>query len=218
MLKVYPSMLSSDFANLRDEIRALELAQADAVHWDVMDGSFVDAITFGAQVIAACRSLTNLRFDVHLMVNNPAKHIPAMLKAGADTIIVHAESDPHLHKLLTSIKEQGKNAGVAFNPATSVDCLQYLEGLVDFVLLMTVNPGASAQAFIPSPLNKITQIRALTNAEICLDGGINDNSIALCRAADSVVSGSFIFRHNDYAIPIKQLRTLWENAQCAYQS
>ena len=212
---ICPSMLSADFTALGDDLRAVESAGADCIHWDIMDGRFVDVITFGAHVIAAHRRLSSLRFDVHLMVENPEKHIMSFVEAGADAIIVHPESTAHLHKVLTQIKNFGKSAGVALNPATSVDCLKYCADLIDIVLVMSVNPGSSGQKFILSQLRKIEQLRREfpKTAEICVDGGINAETASLCvqNGADSLVTGSYLFKSQDYAVAIQNLKNCKKN-------
>lgn len=207
-VKIYPSMLSADFSKIGEELEKAEQAGADAIHWDVMDGSFVDEITFGAKMIRDHRAKTNLRFDAHLMVNSPERHVENFAQEGADAIIIHAEATQHLGALLARIKKCGKLTGVAFNPATSVECLRYVSDFVDLVLVMTVNPGASGQKFITSQISKIAKIRELTAAEICVDGGINSETIAACAnvGANSFVSGSFIFKSPDYTKSIDALR------------
>lgn len=206
--KIYPSMLSADFSKIGEELEKIEQAGADAIHWDVMDGAFVNEITFGAKMIRDHRMKSKLRFDAHLMVNFPERHAENFAQAGADAIIVHAEATQNLGALLAKIKKCEKLAGVAFNPATSVECLEYVSDFVDLILVMTVNPGASGQKFIPSQLSKIAKIRELTAAEICVDGGINSNTIIACAnvGANSFVSGSFIFKSQDYKKSLDELK------------
>ena len=152
-------MLSANPAEMGAEILKIEKAGADGIHWDIMDGNFVDAITFGAHIVAAHRPLTSLRFDAHLMVENPDKHIKNFAEAGADLIIIHPEACKHLHRSLENILKLGKKAGVALNPATSPDTIIYCHDLISMVLVMTVNPGASGQKFINSQLPKIKFLR-----------------------------------------------------------
>lgn len=206
-IEICPSMLSADAARLGEELQSVANAGADAIHWDVMDGTFVDAITFGDHVIAAHRKITPLRFDVHLMVQNPSNHVERFVKAGADTIFIHPESCIHLHKVVSKIKSFGKQAGIALNPATSPECLRYCDA--DCVLVMSVNPGSSGQAFIPSQLEKIATIKKIfPNLKICVDGGISEKTISQCIAAgaNSFVAGSFIFKHKNYTEAINRLR------------
>ena len=146
-IKISPSMLSADFTRFGDELKLLTDAGADAIHWDVMDGSFVEAITFGAGLISACRKITNVRFDAHLMIDNPEKQIQNFANAGADLITVHAEATRHLHGVLSMIKNLGCMAGVALNPSTQIEQIEYVIDLIDSVTVMTVNPGKSGQKF-----------------------------------------------------------------------
>lgn len=206
-IEICPSMLSADAAKLGEELASITEAGADAIHWDVMDGSFVDAITFGAHVIAAHRKMSSLRFDVHLMIVNPDKHLQRFVDAGADTIFVHPESCIHLHKVVTAIKSLGRTAGIALNPTTSPECLRYCD--TDVVLVMGVNPGSSGQAFIPSQLSKIAAIKEnFPDLKICVDGGISDENILLCAdaGASSFVAGSFVFKHGNYSEAINKLK------------
>ena len=206
-MKVYPSMLSANPCCLGDELR--ELAEADGIHWDVMDGNFVNAITFGSHIIKAHREITSQVFDVHLMIANPEKHIENFAKAGADIITIHAESTVHLHAALNSIKSCGCRSGVALNPSTSPDFLQYIEDVVDVVLVMTVNPGQAGQSFLYSQLEKIQRIAEMVSdsIEICVDGGINPETAQACEqvGATSCVAGSFIFNSENYSKAIREL-------------
>ena len=206
-MKVYPSMLSANPCCLGDELR--ELAEADGIHWDVMDGNFVNAITFGSHIIKAHREITSQVFDVHLMIANPEKHIENFAKAGADVITIHAESTVHLHAALNSIRSCGCRAGVALNPSTSPDSLQYVMDVVDLILVMTVNPGRSGQSFLYSQLEKIQKIAEMVsdNVEICVDGGINPETVRACgqMGATSCVAGSYIFNSENYLGAIREL-------------
>lgn len=211
-IKICPSMLSADSTKLGKELRDIENAGADCVHWDIMDGSYVDAITFGSHIIAAHRKLISLRFDIHLMIENPDKHIENFVEAGADSIIVHPETCKHLHKTLQSIKSHGIKSGIALNPATSIDNLEYCIDITDIVLVMTVNPGSSGQVFIESQLEKISKLKSFlpSNIEICIDGGINLETAKKCieNGADSLVTGSFFFQSKNYAETIKNLKLI----------
>ena len=206
-MKVYPSMLSANPCCLGDELR--ELAEADGIHWDVMDGNFVNAITFGSRIIKAHREVTSQIFDVHLMVVNPEKHIENFAKAGADVITIHAEATDHLHAALNLIKSCGCKAGVALNPSTSPDFLQYIMNIVDVVLVMTVDPGQAGQTFLYSQLEKIQRISEMVSDDIkiCVDGGINPETVRACEqvGVTSCVAGSYIFRSENYSEAIREL-------------
>jgi ribulose-phosphate 3-epimerase len=207
---ICPSMLSADPIKLGEELLAVEKAGANAIHWDVMDGAFVDAITFGHHIIAANRRLTNLRFDVHLMVENPGGHIENFSEAGADIIVVHVEACKHLRRVLSDIKSLGRKAGAALNPATPVCSLKRCADILDMVVVMSVNPGSSGQSFIESQLEKISELREILPpyVEICVDGGITDKTIGECarRGASSFVSGSYLFKSPDYSAAINKLK------------
>jgi ribulose-phosphate 3-epimerase len=205
-------MLSANPAQMGQELMAVVLAGADGIHWDIMDGHFVDAISFGALVIEAHRFLTSLGFGVHLMVQNPQNHIKTFAKAGADFITVHREIDDDLRAVLSSIKSLGLKAGIAFNPATAVDdVLDYCD-LLDEVLVMTVLPGRSGQNFMKSQLEKVKWLRSkLPQAiKICVDGGINPDTLRLCLdcGADNCVTGSYLFGSRDYSAAMETLRNV----------
>ena len=211
MVKIAPSILSADFANLGKEIKALEQAGADMIHIDVMDGHYVPNLTFGAGVVKALRAYTTLPFDVHLMVTDPDKMIPWFAKAGADIITVHMETSPHLDKTVMSIKEYGLKAGVSLNPSTSEEGLKYILDRLDQILVMSVNPGFGGQSFIDSQLEKISNIKQMIGdkaIEIEVDGGINPLTAAECIAAgaDILVAGSSIFVGGEYQKNINNLR------------
>lgn len=206
-MKVYPSMLSANPCCLGDELR--ELSEADGIHWDVMDGNFVKAITFGDQIIKAHREVTRQIFDVHLMVANPEKHIENFAKAGADIITIHEESTSHLHAALNLIKSYGCRAGVALNPSTSPDFVQYVSDVIDVILVMTVNPGQGGQSFLYSQLEKIRNIAEMVSdsIEICVDGGINPETVKACEQMGAVacVAGSYVFNSDSYSDAIRKL-------------
>lgn len=215
MKKIAPSILSADFSRLGDEIRAVEAAGADYIHIDVMDGHFVPNITIGPLIVEAARKVTALPLDVHLMIENPDSYIPDFAAAGADIIVVHAETVNHLHRTVQLIKSLGKKAGVSLNPATSLNALDYVLEDLDLVLLMTVNPGFGGQSFIEACLPKIHSLRAMldrrgSEAELEVDGGIKISNIArVAHAGASVfVAGSAVFGSNDYKATISEMKRL----------
>ena len=210
---IAPSILSADFSRLGEEIRAVEIAGADVIHIDVMDGHFVPNITIGPLIVAAARRVTDLPLDVHLMINEPDKYIPSFVAAGADWITVHVETCLHLQKTLSSIKEAGKKAGAVLNPATSLTTLDYVLEMVDVVMVMSVNPGFGGQSFIPSSLQKIRRLRALLDqvnpeAGIEVDGGVGPNTIgAIAEAGANIfVAGSAIYGQSDYRAVIAAIK------------
>ena len=203
-IRIAPSILSADFSRLGEEVRGLDAAGADYLHIDIMDGHFVPNISFGPLVIAAIRKFTAKPFDVHLMIAPADPYIAAFAKAGADSITVHAEAGPHLHRTLQAIKAEGKRAGVAINPATPVSALEHVIGDIDLLLVMSVNPGFGGQSFIPETLTKIRQANALIGnrpIDLEVDGGIYaDNARAVAEAGANVfVAGSSVLGGNDAA-------------------
>ena len=198
MIKISPSILASDFANLEKEIKKIDEGGADLIHIDVMDGSFVPNISFGLPVISAIRKCTEKPFDVHLMIDAPERYIEDFKKAGADIITVHAEATTHLHRTLQGIKDLGLKTGVALNPGTDISCLKYVLGLTDMVLVMSVNPGFGGQKFIPEAVDKIREVKALIgdrDIDIEVDGGISAANAHLVveAGANVLVAGSAIF-------------------------
>lgn len=194
-----PSVLSADFLRLGEQLRELEAAGADYVHFDVMDGRFVPNISIGLPVLAATRSGTTLPIDVHLMIVEPERWIDAIVDAGADTITFHAEASPHLHRIAEAISNHGRKAGVALNPSTPVSAIEPLLPFVEQVLVMTVNPGFGGQSFIPEMTAKVARLReqiegAHLDCRIQIDGGINVETIApaVQAGATSVVAGTAI--------------------------
>lgn len=213
MIKIAPSILSADFSQLGDEIKKVEAAGADMIHIDVMDGHFVPNLTFGPPVIAALRKVTKLPFDVHLMVRNPQDLIDPFVKAGADIITLHAETSPHLHRLIQNVKELGVKAAVALNPSTPLSAIEEILDELDMILIMSVNPGFGGQKFISSALNKIERLRAILNqrnlaVDIQVDGGINEGTAAqvVAAGANILVAGSAIYGSADMARTIQILK------------
>jgi ribulose-phosphate 3-epimerase len=213
MKLIAPSILSADFARLGDEIKAVEAAGADWIHADVMDGHFVPNITIGPLIVEAVRRVTELPIDVHLMIENPDNYIAAFAEAGAAYISVQVETCIHLNRTIQLIKDCGAHAGVVLNPATPVASLEWVLEDVDFVLIMSVNPGFGGQAFIPSSLDKIKALRELIknrglSSLIEVDGGVNVKTIAeiASAGADVLVAGSAIFGSSDYQKTIQSFR------------
>jgi len=213
MKKIAPSILSADFSRLGDEIRAVEAGGADYIHVDVMDGHFVPNITIGPLVVEAVRKVTSLPLDVHLMIAEPDRYIPDFAAAGADIIVFHAEATPHMHRTVQLIKSLGKKAGVSLNPATPLNCLDYILEELDLVLLMTVNPGFGGQSFIEACLPKIHALRGMLDkrgleTELEVDGGVKTSNIELIShaGADVFVAGSAVFGSPDYAAVIAELK------------
>lgn len=200
-LLIAPSLLSSDFSQLKSEVQRCEKAGADIVHVDVMDGHFVPNITIGPLIVEAIRTHTSLPLDCHLMISNPDAYIPAFANAGADWISVHVEACPHLHRTLSLIKGQGKKAGIVLNPSTPIEYGMEAASDVDFILLMSVNPGFGGQAFIPHVLDKARKLRTyldekgLEHVELEIDGGIKPDMTkeVMDAGINIIVSGSGIF-------------------------
>ncbi|RZI46000.1 ribulose-phosphate 3-epimerase [Rickettsiales endosymbiont of Peranema trichophorum] len=214
LVKISPSIIAADLSNLRQEVIALTDSGADYIHFDVMDGVFVPNITIGADTMQACRKWTNVPFDVHLMIANPARYIESFVQAGADIITVHVESHDNVHNIIKSIKSYGKKAGVAINPTTHESTLDYLYEEVDVVLVMTVNPGFCGQEFISNQLQKIRNIAAKIkerqlSVQIHADGGITPNTGRHCisHGANTLVAGSSVFKDSNYAQNISELKT-----------
>jgi len=198
-LLIAPSILSADFAKLGEETRALEIAGADWIHVDVMDGHFVPNITMGPDVVKALRRTTAKILDVHLMIAPADPYLEAFAEAGADHIIVHAEAGPHLHRSLQAIRALGKKAGVSLNPSTSESAVAYVLDLVDLILVMTVNPGFGGQSFIPVIAEKIALLHRMASGrsiDIAVDGGINPETAphVVKAGANVLVAGSAVFR------------------------
>jgi ribulose-phosphate 3-epimerase len=213
MKLIAPSILSADFSKLGEEIKAVEAAGADWIHVDVMDGHFVPNITIGPLIVEAVKRSTSLPIDVHLMIENADNYIPAFAKAGASHISVQVEACIHLHRTVQLIKASGAKAGVVLNPSTPVESLAWIVEDVDYVLIMSVNPGFGGQTFIPNSVSKIMALRKFIGDRglsvlIEVDGGINENTIAEVAAAgaDVFVAGSAIFGNKNYRKTIESFR------------
>jgi ribulose-phosphate 3-epimerase len=216
-IRIAPSILSADFGRLADEVRAVEAGGADWIHVDVMDGRFVPNITIGPLVVEAVRKVTKLPVDVHLMIVEPERYVEAFAKAGADLISVHAEVSPHLHRTIQAIRAAGARPSVSLNPATPLDCLEYVLGDLDMVLLMTVNPGFGGQSYIPAVTEKVRRLRRMADErgqqlEIQVDGGIKPSTVgAVAEAgANAFVAGTAVFGASDYRAAIQAIRVAAE--------
>lgn len=212
-MKLAPSVLSADFANLLESCKKVEKAGCEYLHLDVMDGHFVPNITFGAPIIKSLRKDINMIFDAHLMISDPDKFIPDLVDAGCDIITVHQETCIHLHRTIQNIKSYNIKAGVVLNPATPVNTIKHILPDIDMVLLMSVNPGFGGQKFIPEVLEKVKELKKMINERnldviIEVDGGVNSKNIGeLVKAgADVLVAGSAIFNNENIDLAVKELR------------
>jgi len=210
---IAPSILSANFVRLAEDIARVEAAGADWLHLDIMDGHFVPNLTFGPPIVAAIRKITKLPLDVHLMVTNPAELIEAFAAAGADWLTVHVETEPHLNRLVSRIREFGVRPAVALNPSTPIGVLEEILGEVDMVLVMSVNPGFGGQKFIHGSLSKVSRLKTMIDQQnrpilIQVDGGINDITAPqiINAGADILVAGSAIFGNADLAVAIQKLK------------
>jgi ribulose-phosphate 3-epimerase len=212
-VKIAPSLLSADFTNLEKEIKAITEAGADILHLDVMDGHFVPNLTFGLPVIKQISEISTIPLDVHLMVTNPDLYFEQLAKMGIEYVSFHQETEFHIHRQLSNLKELGMKAGIALNPATLVETIFPVLQDIDFVLLMSVNPGFGGQKFLPLVYDKIEKLRHQAEKidhkiEIEVDGGVNEE-IALklkAKGANILVAGSYVFGSNNYKDKIERLR------------
>ena len=221
-IQIAPSILSADFSRLGAEIQAVDEAGAEVIHIDVMDGHFVPNITIGPLVVDAARKVTKKVLDVHLMISDPGSYVDAFADAGADWITVHVEACTHLHRVIGQIKQRGLKAGAVLNPSTSLATLDYILEDLDLVMLMSVNPGFGGQSFIPSTLEKISQLRKRIDElglsiGIEVDGGVSKKTIEqVAKAGANIfVAGSAVYNTEDYGATIHELRRLAEQGATA---
>jgi ribulose-phosphate 3-epimerase len=217
VIQIAPSILAADFSRLGEEVALMERGGADWIHIDIMDGHYVPNLSFGPMVVKAIRPVTKIPFDVHLMMDNPMEYVDEFIEAGADSITIHAEVLPHLHRSINYLKKKGVGAAVALNPSTPLNFLDYVLQDLDMVLLMTVNPGFGGQSFIPAMLDKIKRLKEMiealqSKAIIQVDGGISLKNIrqAAEAGASSFVAGSSVFSASDPAAMISQMRKAGE--------
>ena len=220
-IEIVPSVLPADFSRLGEECVALEAAGVDRIQWDVMDGNFVPNLTFGPDVIAACREHVDVMFEAHLMVANPDELLPNYIEAGCQMAIVHVETTAHLHRTLGNIRELGCRPAAALNPSTSLDSVSSVLDMLDMVLIMTVNPGFGGQAYIPTMESKVTDLARLIDeggfdVDIEVDGGISASTIAgpASAGANVPVSGSALYNYQEgLGFGVQELRKLATDAQ-----
>ncbi|CAG7840677.1 ribulose-phosphate 3-epimerase [Clostridium novyi B str. ATCC 27606] len=213
MVKLAPSILSSDFSKLGEDIKSLDKYGADMIHIDVMDGMFVPNISFGIPIIKSIRNITKLPFDVHLMIKEPSRYIEDFVKSGADIITVHYEADKHLDRTVNYIKSFGVKAGVAINPATSIESIKHIIPIADMILIMSVNPGFGGQKYINYCSEKIREVKALSekfNKDLLIqvDGGVGINNIkhVVECGANVIVAGSAVFKNGEIKKNIEELK------------
>lgn len=215
MKELAPSLLSANFANLQEDIKTLEENGINYLHLDIMDGNFVPNISFGPGIIKSIRKISNMTFDVHLMIENCDMFIEDFVDAGADIITVHAEATKHLHRSIQNIKSHGVKAGVALNPSTSLDTLDYLLEDIDLVLIMSVNPGFGGQSFIESMKDKLKELARIKKEKnldfiIAIDGGVKTSNVAEIAelGAELIVSGSDVFGADSIGERIEEYKTI----------
>jgi ribulose-phosphate 3-epimerase len=226
LIKLAPSILSADFANLAREIGKAESGGADLIHLDIMDGHFVPNITIGPPVVTSIRKITRLPLDAHLMIEKPERYLDDFIRAGVNWLSVHIEADVHLDRTINYLKENGIKAGIAINPGTSLDSMEEVLALADYVLIMTVNPGFGGQKFIPSMLKKISRLRdsIVSNgyqAKIEVDGGIGPENLqeVLTAGAEVIVSGSAIFGSQKGAnMAVEEMKKIAERQMTHFES
>lgn len=213
MIKIAPSILSADFLNLEKDLQNVIMAGADLLHLDIMDGHFVPNLTFGYPLVKRIRKRFQIPLDAHLMISNPENYIDSLAEIGVEYISVHQETVVHLHRMIQKIKEYGIKAGVALNPATPVEMIFPVLNELDFVLIMSVNPGFGGQDFIPFSLNKIRKLKEFADKNDCeieiqVDGGVNSANVKALKDAGVTifVAGSYIFNSNDYTDRINSLK------------
>ena len=221
-VRIAPSILSADFAHLARDIAAAERGGADLIHVDVMDGHFVPNITIGPPVVKAIKGVASVPLDVHLMIEAPDRYLDAFADAGASYLSVHVEVLPHLHRTIAAIKKRGLKAGAVLNPSTPVVTLENVAGDVDFVLVMSVNPGFSGQTFIPRSIEKIRAVRAMLDAAgnrapVEVDGGIDLQTIAavVAAGAEMLVAGQAVFGTRDPERAVRDLRAAADGARAS---
>lgn len=214
---ISPSILSADFTNIKEDFAKMNEGKADFVHVDIMDGNYVPNISFGPGIVKQLRHLTDIPFDVHLMIENPENYIDAFVDAGADIITIHPDATKHLNRTINLIKSHGIKAGLAINPGQSLESLKYTIEYLDLVLIMSVNPGFGGQSFIKNSLDKIKEAKELINAKnpeckIEVDGGVKlNNALEVINAgADILVAGSAVFGSEDAALEIRKFKELME--------
>ncbi|MDA3813177.1 MAG: ribulose-phosphate 3-epimerase [Candidatus Cloacimonetes bacterium] len=213
MIKIAPSLLSADFVRLEEEINKIQNAGADILHLDIMDGHFVPNLTFGLPIIKQIKDIAQIPVDVHLMVNNPDVYLETLGKWDIDYVSFHQEAETHIHRQLKVLQKYGVKAGIALNPATPVETIFPVIADLDFILIMSVNPGFGGQSFIPLVYEKIEKLRKLANQEnpdleIEVDGGVNNINAPklISSGVDILVAGSFIFGSDNYKKQIQNLR------------
>jgi ribulose-phosphate 3-epimerase len=213
--KLAPSILDADFTCLERELNIIESGGADIIHLDIMDGNFVPNISFGPRIVESIKSKTSLPLEVHLMVEKPENHIKSFIDAGGDIIIIHYETSKHLDKLIQNINNAGVKSGIALNPATPLSVIEYLINKIDFLLLMTVNPGYGGQKFIPEMIDKIKKARKILDnhkksVNLEVDGGINLSNLSkiIKAGAEIIVVGQIIFKSTNPEMTIKKIKDI----------